>query len=118
MTGDMALLEVKALHLYYRPSRGPVKAVDGVSFNLEAGETLALVGGSGDWKTPTESAVIRMLPRNVHRYDGSVTFDGNNIMSYSNEKFRQDVRWKGVSIVFQGAMHSLTPALRGGCPGP
>ncbi|HKZ63843.1 MAG TPA: ABC transporter ATP-binding protein [Thermoplasmata archaeon] len=110
----MAMLEVKDLHLYYRTSRGPVKAVDGVSFNLEAGETLALVGESGCGKTSTASAVIRMLPRNVHRYDGSVTFDGNNIMSYSNEKFRQDVRWKGVSIVFQGAMNSLSPVLRVG----
>jgi peptide/nickel transport system ATP-binding protein len=108
----VALLEVKDLHLYYRTSRGPVKAVDGLSFELDEGETLALVGESGCGKTSTASAILRMLPRNVHKYDGDVWLAGKNVMEYSNNEFRQEVRWKGISMVFQGAMNSLNPVMR------
>jgi len=108
----VALLEVKNLHLYYRTSRGPVRAVEDVSWQIGEGETLALVGESGCGKTSTAAAVTRVLPRNVHRYDGEVWLDGTNVMAYDEEEFRKEVRWKGISMVFQGAMNSLNPVMK------
>lgn len=108
----MALLELKGLHLYYRTTRGPVRAVEGVSFGINEGETLALVGESGCGKTSTASAILRTLPRNVHRYDGEVWLDGTNVMAYDDEQFRKEVRWKAISMVFQGAMNSLNPVMK------
>lgn len=110
----MAMLETHDLELYFRTSRGPVKAVDGVSLKLEQGQTLALVGESGCGKSSTASAILRILPRNVHKYTGEVMFGGKNVMEYSNEEFRKEVRWKGISLVFQGAMNALNPVMRVG----
>ncbi|MEE9173357.1 MAG: ABC transporter ATP-binding protein [Thermoplasmata archaeon] len=107
--GENGLLELRDLHLYYRTSRGPVKAVDGVSFELSKGETLALVGESGCGKTSTASALTRVLPRNVHRYDGSVFLNGQDIMALDDETFRKTVRWRQIATVFQGAMNALSP---------
>lgn len=108
----MGILEVKDLQLYYRTSRGPVKAVDNVSFNLEKGQTLAVVGESGCGKTSMASAILRVLPRNVHRYTGHVILDGTDVMAYGEEEFRKNVRWKGISMVFQGAMNALSPTIK------
>lgn len=108
------MLRVEDLYLYYRTSRGPVKAVDGVSFSLEPGTTLALVGESGCGKTSTASAITRTLPRNVDRYEGKVFLDGENIIEYEDEDFRKKVRWRKIAMVFQGAMNTLNPAIRVG----
>lgn len=110
----MPVLDVRDLLLYYRTSRGPVKAVDSVSFKLERGETLALVGESGCGKTSTASAIMRLLPKNVHRYEGEVLLGGDDIMSYDDDLFRKEVRWKGISMVFQGAMNALSPVIKVG----
>ncbi len=107
----MPLLSVKDLVLHYRTRRGPVRAVDGVSFNLEKGQTVALVGESGCGKTSTASAILRMLPRNVARYEGEVSLDGKNLMDLGDEEFRTEVRWRAISIVFQGAMNALSPMI-------
>ncbi|RLI06311.1 ABC transporter ATP-binding protein, partial [Candidatus Bathyarchaeota archaeon] len=72
------ILGVKNLRLYYSTKKGIVKAVDGVSFDLKKGETLALVGESGCGKSSMARAIIRVLPRNVHTYDGEVVMDGRN----------------------------------------
>lgn len=111
---EMRLLELKDVYLYYRTSKGPVRAVDGVSFTVEKGETLALVGESGCGKTSTASALTRVLPKNVHRYEGVVRLNGDNIMEYDDETFRKKVRWKKISTVFQGAMNTLSPTTRVG----
>ncbi len=108
----MAILDVNNLELYYRTTRGPVKAVDDVSFELNSGETLAMVGESGCGKTSTASAILRVLPRNVQKYEGEVLLDGADVMAYSNEEFRKNVRWKGISVVFQGAMNALSPVIK------
>ncbi len=110
----MTILEAKDVELYFRTSRGPVKAVDGVSFELERGQTLALVGESGCGKSSTAAAVLRILPRNVHKYTGGVFLENKNIMEYPEEVFRKEVRWKGISLVFQGAMNALNPVMRVG----
>jgi peptide/nickel transport system ATP-binding protein len=110
----MAILNVKNLHLHYRTRRGPVRAVDGVDFEIERGKVLALVGESGCGKSSTANAILRVLPRNVARFEGEVQFNGSDIMEYDGETFRQKIRWVGISMVFQGAMNSLNPVLRVG----
>ena len=110
----MPLLSVRDLHLYYRTSRGPVRAVDNVAFEMEKGQTLAMVGESGCGKTSTANAILRVLPRNINRFDGTVELDGENVMEYDHETFRKEVRWKSISMVFQGAMNTLNPVLKVG----
>ncbi|MEN3048599.1 MAG: ABC transporter ATP-binding protein [Candidatus Caldarchaeales archaeon] len=100
--------------LKYSTRAGEVKAVDGVSFSVGRGETLALVGESGSGKSSTALAIIRILPRNVAEYRGSILFDGTELMGMSEEEFRRRVRVGGISMVFQGAMNSLNPVLRVG----
>jgi len=107
----MPLLSVKNLVLHYRTRKGLVLAVDNVSFDVERGQTLALVGESGCGKTSTASALLRMLPRNVGKYEGQVELDGTELMGLDDEKFRSDVRWRRISIVFQGAMNALSPMI-------
>jgi len=110
----LSALDVKNLILWYRTRKGPVHAVDDVSFSLEPGQTIALVGESGCGKTSTANAILRLLPKNVLRYEGEVFFDGRDVMELSNEEFRKGVRWRGISMVFQGAMNDLNPAVRVG----
>jgi len=107
-------LEVQNLRYHYRTRRGPVRAVDDISFSVEPGKTIAIVGESGCGKTSTANAILRLLPRNVEEYEGKVLLDGQDVMQYSNEEFRQKVRWRGISMVFQGAMNSLSPTTRCG----
>jgi peptide/nickel transport system ATP-binding protein len=110
----MALLEVQNLKLYYKTVRGLIRAVDGVNFSVEKGETLGLVGESGCGKSSVAISIMRLLPRNVEVYEGRITFDGIDLMKLSEEDFRRKVRWKRISMVFQGAMNSLNPVLKVG----
>ena len=107
----MALLDVRNLFLYYATRMGPVKAVDNVSFSVEKGETLALVGESGCGKTSIGISLLRVLPRNVHTYKGQVILDGEDIMKLGDEEFRRRIRWRKISMVFQGAMNALNPVI-------
>jgi len=108
------LLEVKDLYLYFRTTKGVVQAVDGVSFTLDRNDALAVIGESGCGKTSLVRAILRLLPRNVHAYKGSVILDGIDIMKYSEEQFRTKVRWRRMSFVAQAAMNALNPVLRVG----
>lgn len=108
------MLSVSGLRLYYRTTKGVVKAVDDVSFHLERGKTLAVVGESGCGKSTLAKAIMRLLPRNVHTYDGRITLNGVDLMSLSEEEFRREVRWRKVSMVFQGALNALNPVLKVG----
>jgi len=107
----MPILSVRNLFLHYRTRKGTVRAVDGISFDLQKGQTVALVGESGCGKTSTASAILRMLPRNVAKYEGEVAFDGKNLLDLEDEDFRTQVRWRAISIVFQGAMNALSPMI-------
>ena len=107
----MKILDVKSLHLYYRTRKGPVKAVDNVSFSIETGETLALVGESGCGKTSIGISILRVLPRNLDTYKGEVYFNGKDIMKLPDEEFRKEIRWKKISMVFQSALNSLNPVI-------
>ncbi len=106
------LLEVRNLVYQYRTRRGPVRAVDDISFSLEPGETLALVGESGSGKTSAGNAILRLLARNVERYEGKVILEGMDTMPLSDEEFRSTIRWRAISMVFQGAMNALSPTIR------
>jgi peptide/nickel transport system ATP-binding protein len=104
------ILEVKNLRLYYHTSKGVVKALDNVSFDLHKGETLGLVGESGCGKTTTGVALLRMPSPPGRIEEGSqIILDGRDIMGLSDKQIRKDVRWEEVAMVFQGAMNCLTP---------
>ncbi len=108
------LLQVQDLVLHYRTRRGPVRAVDGVSFDLRRGEAMVVLGESGCGKTSLSRALLRLLPRNLGAFSGRVMLDGQDTMPLSEEKFRREVRWVKVSMVMQAAMNALNPVVRVG----
>lgn len=110
----MPLLEVNQLKTYFKILRGYVKAVDNVSFSIEKGEAIGLAGESGCGKTTTALSILRILPSNGEIKEGHIIFSGMDITTLSDEKMRRDVRWKGISIVFQGAMNAFNPVYRVG----
>ena len=110
----MPLLVVDNLHLWYDAGGGRVvRAVDGVSFTIERrGEAIGIVGESGSGKSSLALALMRMLPKNVARFDGSVQLDGRDLTALSEDQFRREIRWQRIAMVFQGAMSVLNPVLR------
>ncbi|MEM4303379.1 MAG: ABC transporter ATP-binding protein [Candidatus Caldarchaeum sp.] len=106
------MLEVNGLRLYYGVGDMTVKAVDDVSFRVNDGETLGLVGESGCGKTSTGLALMRMLPNNAVHLSGQAILDNVDILAMDFKKFVSEVRWNKVSMVFQGAMNSLNPVLK------
>lgn len=113
-TRNGPLLKVDDVCLYFRASNGVVRAVEHVSFELDRGRSLAVVGESGCGKTSLARAILRLLPRNVHTYTGRVFLDGTDVMKFGEERFRRDVRWVKISMVSQAAMNSLNPVLKVG----
>jgi oligopeptide/dipeptide ABC transporter ATP-binding protein len=105
---------VTDLKLAYRTDRGLVKAVDGTTFSLEAGQALGLVGESGSGKSSLALALMRLLPRNAEPLEGSMTIDGDEVLSLPEEQFRRRYRGTVISMGFQGAMNSLNPVMRVG----
>ena len=108
------LLDIRDLHLHYATQGDPVRAVDGISLQLEEGQALGIVGESGSGKTSLSLALMRLLPRNATGYRGEVILAGDNIMELRDEEFRRLIRWRSMSMVFQGAMSSLNPVLKVG----
>lgn len=108
------LLRVKKLRLYFRTDKGPVQAVDGVDFDLDYNRAVVILGESGCGKSSLAKAILRLLPRNVETYDGSILFEDNDVMKLSDEEYRQNVRWVAMSIVPQAAMNALNPVIRVG----
>lgn len=113
-TGEGPLLKVVDLNLYFGTSYGAVRAVERVSFELGHGRSLAIIGESGCGKTSLSRAILRLLPQNIHTYKGQVFLEGTDLMKLSNERFRQRVRWKKISMVPQAAMNSLNPVFKVG----
>ncbi len=103
------VIVVQDLALHYMTRRGPVRAVDGMSFTLLRGETLGLVGESGCGKTSLGTALLAMPASPGKIVAGRITIDGIDILSLSDSDVRKQVRWEKISMVFQGAMNSLTP---------
>jgi len=105
------LLEVKDLKTYFTITKGKVKAVDGVSFYINKGESIGLVGESGCGKTTTALSVTKLLPAEGKIVGGRIIFDGRDITDLEDAELR-NFRWKEVSMIFQGAMNALNPVKR------
>ncbi len=105
----MALLEVRNLKTYFFTLRGVVKAVDNVSLDLEKGETLGIVGESGCGKSTLAWSLLRLVPPPGRIVDGSIKIDGMDITRMSEGEVRSKIRWKKISMIFQGAMNALNP---------
>lgn len=109
----MPLLDVRELTLHYATKMGDVHAVDGVTFAIEPGEALGLVGESGCGKTSLALALLRLLPDNAKLLGGQILFEGVDLLRLPENEMRR-VRWRGISMVFQAAMNSLNPVYRVG----
>jgi peptide/nickel transport system ATP-binding protein len=114
MKKEGPLLSVQDLSLFFRATTGVVRAVEGVTFDLARGRSLAVLGESGCGKTSLARGILRLLPRNIDTYTGCVLLNGTDIMKLSEEHFRRDVRWNQISLVSQAAMNSLNPVLKVG----
>ncbi|MGE0223043.1 MAG: ABC transporter ATP-binding protein [Acetobacteraceae bacterium] len=105
------LLEIKGLHTEFRTGAGTVRAVDGISYSVEAGETVAIVGESGSGKSVGALSILRLIPDPPGRVtEGAVLFAGRDLMRLSEEEMRQ-VRGADIGMVFQEPMTSLNPVL-------
>jgi len=111
MNQESQLLEVKNLKLHFRTQTGVVQAVDGVSLELDFHRAVVILGESGCGKTSFSKAMLRLLPRNVASYSGELLLKGRDIMPFTDEEYRQNVRWVGMSLVPQAAMNALNPVL-------
>jgi ABC-type dipeptide/oligopeptide/nickel transport system ATPase component len=110
----VALLEVQDLHTWFHTREGVVRAVDGLSFALERGKTLGIVGESGCGKSVTALSIMGLIPRPPARIErGSVLFDGRDLTTLS-ERELEDVRGKDIAMIFQDPMTSLNPTLKVG----
>jgi len=113
----MPVLSVRDLVMHYKTKMGYVKAVDGISFDLNAGESLGIVGESGCGKTSVSMTILRLLPDNAEFRGGHVYFnDGSgevDLVTLPEDEMRK-YRWKGISMIFQAAMNSLNPVYRVG----
>ena len=105
----MEKLEVKNLKLYYETTKGTVRGLDGVTFDLNAGETLGVVGESGCGKTTLGTALLNMPTPPGRIAGGQILLDGKDILTLSEQEFRKKIRWERIAMVFQGAMNCLTP---------
>ena len=104
----MALLEVKDLHTSFFTPVGEVKAVNGVSFNLERGKVLGIVGESGSGKSVTAYSIMQILEKTGKIVSGSIKVDGQELVG-ADEKTMKNIRGNKISIIFQDPMTSLNP---------
>jgi len=114
----MVLLDVQDLIVHYKIKTGWVHAVDGVSIQLDKGDTLGLVGESACGKTTLAYGISQLLPNNAYIKGGRIMFDGKNLFALTMKKdgrLREydnqlnKIRWKQISMIFQGAMNALNP---------
>ena len=103
----MTSLDVRRLSVHYATRRGPARAVDRVSFTIERGQVLGLVGESGCGKTTLALALIGLVPDGA-RVEGEIRFDGRDLVGLPAAALRR-LRWKEISMIFQGAMNALNP---------
>ena len=107
----MALLEVDNLQTHFRtPDGGVNRAVDGLSFSVEAGQTVAIVGESGCGKSVTSMSILRLIPEPPGKIAGQIRFNGRNLLDLSDREMRA-IRGNEISMIFQEPMTSLNPVL-------
>ena len=107
----MALLELKDLHTFFRTKKGIVKAVNGVSYSVEAGRTLGVVGESGSGKSVSAMSILQLLDGNGYIDSGEILFEGRDLTKLT-EKEMYSVRGNDISVIFQEPMTSLNPVFR------
>ena len=104
----MPLLEIKNLHTYFKTKKGIVKAVNDVSYSLEAGKTLGIVGESGSGKSVSSMSILNLLDGNGYIADGEILFEGEDLAKLSDKKMYK-IRGNAISVIFQEPMTSLNP---------
>lgn len=107
----MALLRVNNLKTYFQISAGIVKAVDDVSFVLNNGESMGLVGESGCGKTTTALSINKLLPQEGKIVSGEIFLEERNILKLNDSEIKK-IRWNDISMIFQGAMNALNPVMK------
>ena len=106
------LLDVKDLRVIYRSQGEIVHAVNGISFDLDQGECIGLVGETGAGKTTTALSILRLLPDKLSKIEaGSITMEGENLLSLPEAQMRDLYRGEKISMIFQDPMTSLNPVL-------
>ncbi len=105
------ILQVKDLSVSFKTHNGMVKAVRGIDFHLNKGETLAIVGESGSGKSVTTKAILGILSKNAVIESGEILYDGNDLAKYSDKQF-YDIRGKEISLIFQDPMSALNPIMK------
>jgi oligopeptide/dipeptide ABC transporter ATP-binding protein len=109
MSSPDRLLEVNDLKTYFDTDEGTVKAVDGVSFHIDKGETLGVVGESGSGKSVTSLSAMRLIPQPPGRFaGGEIKFEGQDLLKKSEREMRK-IRGNEISMIFQEPMTSLNP---------
>lgn len=108
----MAALEIRDLKVTYRTAAGEARAVDGVSFSLEAGQYLGIVGESGCGKSTIAKAIMGILPENAHTA-GAIIYEDRNLLALDRQALNM-LRWRHIALVPQSAMHALDPVYRVG----
>jgi peptide/nickel transport system ATP-binding protein len=104
----MSLLEVNDLEVYYKSEEGTVQAVDGISFDLEPGENLGLVGESGCGKSTAARGLLGILPKNGYVNNGEIIFQGEDLTEVSDKRMKE-IQWEDMSMITQSAMNALDP---------
>src|SRR6218665_4039783 len=105
------VLQVRNLTTRFKTERGVVTPVDGVSFDVNAGETLAIVGESGSGKSVTSMSILRLIPSPPGRIEaGEILFDGRDLLRLREEQMRA-IRGDRIAMIFQDAMSSLNPSI-------
>lgn len=111
---DLPMLKIENLQTHFYTSDGVVPAVDGVSFEIKRGETLAVVGESGSGKSISALSIMRLVPSPPGKIiGGKIFFDGDNLLSKSEQEMR-NIRGNRISMIFQEPMTSLNPVFRVG----
>jgi peptide/nickel transport system ATP-binding protein len=105
------LLSVKNLRTTFKRHDGIVKAVDGISYTLERGETMGIVGESGSGKSVSVLSLLHLLRKNGKVEEGEAVFDGRDLLKMKKEELRQ-IRGKDIGMIFQDPMTSLNPTIR------
>ena len=109
----MAILDVQNLQTHFGTPDGVVRAVEGLSFTIDAGETVAIVGESGCGKSVTSMSILRLVPTPPGKIAGKILFQGRDLLECSDAEMRA-IRGKEISMIFQEPMTSLNPVLNVG----
>jgi peptide/nickel transport system ATP-binding protein len=108
-----ALLEVKGLKTQFFVRDNIVRAVDGIDFRVNRGETVGIVGESGSGKSMTALSILRLVPEPGKIVEGTISFDGRDVLAFDDEELRK-FRGNDVAMIFQDPMSSLNPVLKAG----